>query len=182
MDSARTVLLLILSNVLLVAVINDLREHKIPNWLTFPAMVGAVVFHTALNGWAGCLYSLQGIGLGMALLLVPYLLRGMGAGDVKLLGAVGGFLGPQGVFRSFLFIGIVGGIYVIAVLAFQGTLKETLSRYWRILKGFISTLTLTYIPSPGMKNQARLPYGVAIALGTLLSVGLRNHIFLPSVF
>ena len=170
-------ILILLFTILGIAVITDLRYRKIPNWLTFSAMAMALIYHTSMNGWGKGLYSLMGIGLGMALLLIPYLLGGMGAGDVKLLGAVGGFLGPQGVFGAFIFIGIVGGFYALILLVIHRILKGTTNRYWMMLKSLLQTGRLIHIPSSPMESKPKLMYGLAIAIGTFLSLGLRNHFF-----
>jgi len=104
-----------------------------------------------------------------------YLLGGMGAGDVKLLGAVGGFLGPQGVFGAFIFIGIVGGFYALILLVIHRILKGTTNRYWMMLRSLLQTGRLIHIPSSPMESKPKLMYGLAIAIGTFLSLGLRNH-------
>jgi len=181
MDWTKLISLVLLTFLLSVAMITDLRFRKIPNRLTFPAIIAGLVFHTMLNGLPGFLFSLKGIGLGMALLMIPYLLKGMGAGDVKLLGAVGGVLGPQGVFGAFLFTSLIGGVYALGVLAFQGAGKEIASRYWRILKAFVFTRHFIYIPSTPTESRPQLMYGLAIAIGTFLSISV-NHVFLKSIF
>jgi len=113
-------LLLFLTIVLIIGTATDVRFHKIPNWLTFPTMTIGVVYHTAAKGWEGFLFSLEGIAVGIACFAVPYLMGGMGAGDAKLMGAVGGLLGPAGTFIAFLFTAIIGGIYALGLLAFHG--------------------------------------------------------------
>jgi prepilin peptidase CpaA len=162
--------LVFLSIVLVIGAVADILFHKIPNWLTFSTMTIAVVYHTATKGLEGFLFSLGGIGVGVACLVIPYLMGGMGAGDAKLMGAVGGVLGPRGTFIAFLFTAIIGGIYALALLAFHGHLKETAERYGTILKTFFFTRQFIYIPSPRREKETRLCYGVAIALGTLISV------------
>jgi prepilin peptidase CpaA len=171
MEWSKEFLPVFLYAVLGLAAIYDLRFRKIPNGLTYPVMALAVAYHATLNGWGGVLLSLEGIGLGMALLILPFLMGGMGAGDVKLLGAVGGFLGPQGVFRAFLFIAIVGGVYAIVLLMKHGYLRNTGRRYWMILRTFFRTQTLIYVPPSPIEKKPQLIYGLAIALGTVLSLG-----------
>lgn len=166
-------LILYLSSVLLIAGVSDIRSHKIPNWLTYPTMFVAIAYHTTMNGLSGLLFSLEGLALGIAFLLVFYLLGGMGAGDVKLMGAVGGLLGPKGVFDAFLFTAIIGGIYSIVILAIHGYLKETAKRLLISLKTFIFIKEFFYITPAENKKKPKLCYGVAIALGTLCSVSKR---------
>jgi prepilin peptidase CpaA len=153
-----------------VAALTDAFSHKIPNWLTLSTMIGGLVCHGGTKGLEGFLFSLGGIGVGIACLVLPYLMGGMGAGDAKLMGAVGGLLGPKGTFIAFLFTAIIGGIYALALLAFHGYLKETARRYGTTLRTFFFTRQFVYIPSPYREKETRLCYGVAIALGTLISV------------
>lgn len=164
---------ILLIAVLGIAVVTDLRQRKIPNWLTFSAMAIGLAYQTNMRGWEGMLFSLKGLGLGMALLAIPYLMGGMGAGDVKLLGAIGAFLGPQGVFGAFLLSALVGGLYAIILLLFHGFFIETVRRYWMMVKTFFLTWNFIYLSASPQAEKPRLLYGVAIALGTFLSLGVR---------
>ncbi len=170
------VLLWILAALLILAAAWDFRFHKIPNRLTFPTAGLAVAYHAAMNGFSGFLFSLEGIGMGIVILLPFYLLGGVGAGDAKLLGAVGGFLGPKGVFAAFLFTALVGGFYAVGLLVFHGYLKKTVLRYGTMLKTFLWARNFIYIPPPAAEGKPKLWYGLAIALGTFLSLGLRGRI------
>ena len=151
-DSLLTIPFLFLTIVLLVAVAHDVRFHKIPNWLTFPSMIIGISYHTGFRGLEGFLFSTGGLGVGIAVFIIPYLFGGTGAGDVKLMGAVGSLLGPKGVFIAFLTTSIVGGVYAIAILAYHGYLQEALKRYKAILKTFIFTKKFIYIP-PSPRDQ-----------------------------
>jgi prepilin peptidase CpaA len=133
-------------------------------------MIIGISYHTGFKGLEGFLFSIAGLGVGIAVFIIPYLFGGTGAGDVKLMGAVGTFLGPKGVFIAFLATSIVGGIYAIALLAFHGYLKEALKRYWSILKTFIFTKKFIYIQPSKREQKPKLRYGVAIALGTIISI------------
>lgn len=135
-------------------------------------MIGAVIYHACTKGVGGFLLSIEGVGVGIGLLIVLYLMGGMGAGDAKLMGAVGGLLGPKGVFIAFLFTAMIGGIYALVLLTLHGYAKETAKRFGTILKTFIFTKEFIYIPSPNREKRPRLCYGVAIALGTLISLAL----------
>ena len=109
---------LILLAVLVTAAMTDLRSFKIPNWLTMPAMVAGLLSHALINGFPGVLFSLKGLGLGLALFLILYLMGGMGAGDVKLLAAVGSYIGPEGVLSAGIMAMLLGGLYAIAMMIF----------------------------------------------------------------
>ena len=93
----------------------------------------------------------------------------MGAGDVKLMGAVGSILGPSGVFKAFLFTAVVGGIYAIILLLCRGRLIETLERISLSLKQSFLTTKPTFITDDG-KTAPVLYYALAIWIGTSLSM------------
>ena len=162
-----------LSGVLIFAAANDLRFQKIPNLLTYPAMAVALVYHVVMNGLDGLLFSTAGLALGIAILIIPYLMGGMGAGDAKLMGTVGAILGARGVFIAFLFTAIIGGVYALIVVFIKRQhFKGFFTRQAATLKTFI--FTKQFIPIPGDQNEKKpkLCYGIAIALGTLFSVFL----------
>lgn len=166
-------LIIFLSIILIVAAVNDLRFQKIPNLLTYPAMAVAVGCHVVMKGLDGLLFSAGGLALGIAVLILPYLMGGMGAGDAKLMGAVGAILGARGVFIAFLFTAIIGGVYaLILFLIKRQHFKGFFTRQAATLKTFI--YTKQFIPIPGDQNEKKpkLCYGIAIALGTLFSVFL----------
>jgi len=140
-------------------------------------MITGILYHTTTKGFNGFLFSVAGVGVGIAALIIPYIFKGTGAGDVKLMGAVGGLLGPKDVFIAFLFTCIVGGIYAIILLFFHGYLKETAKRFGATLKTFIFTRKFIYNPCYDRGKGPKLCYGLAIALGTLFSVMFGNNIW-----
>jgi len=150
-------LIIFLGLILAFAVVSDLRFQRIPNVLTFAAIAVGLVYHWSTDGFEGLFFSAKGLGLGVSILILPYLFGAMGAGDVKLMGAVGAILGPMGLFVAFLFTAISGGVYGLAVLIRR------------------------QIRDPGVEsqNRPRLCYGVAIAVGTTVSVflGLSGYRF-----
>jgi prepilin peptidase CpaA len=108
----------------------------------------------------------------MALFIVPYAIGGMGAGDVKLMGAIGSFLGAKNVIWACLFSCIFGGLYGIIVLFWKGSAKAYFKRYWLMLKTLLITGKLFYIPPSSGEKSQKISYGVAIALGTLFFIFL----------
>jgi prepilin peptidase CpaA len=166
-------LIIFLSIILIAAAVNDLRFQKIPNLLTYPAMGIALVYHFVMNGLDGLLFSAGGLALGIAVFILPYLMGGMGAGDAKLMGAVGAILGAKGVFIAFLFTAIIGGLYaLILVLIKRQHFKGFFTRQAVTLKTFIFTRQFIPISEDSNEKKPRLCYGIAIALGTLFSVFL----------
>ena len=106
-----------LAGILIVAAIIDLYLRKIPNLLTYPTIIIAFIYNCIYNGFNGLLFSGTGLLVGLIALGIFYLFGGMGAGDVKLMGAVGAVLGPKNVLNVFLFTGIIGGIYSIMIIS-----------------------------------------------------------------
>jgi prepilin peptidase CpaA len=155
-----------LAFILIVASISDIRSFRIPNWLTYSALAVGVSNFTLAKGYEGFLFSLAGAAAGFALLIGPYLFGGTGAGDVKLLGAIGSFLGLQGVFIVFLLSCVLGGAFALFLLASKGLLIATFKRYGAILKGFFLTRQFVYIPPNKNERQIKVRFGLAIALGT----------------
>jgi prepilin peptidase CpaA len=165
-----------LTVILLIAMINDLRFHRIPNWLTYSTILIAVFYHIGTQGIEGLLFSSKGIGFGIGVLIFPWLIGGMGAGDAKLMGAVGGILGAEGVLFAFLYSTIIGGVYAILLLGLNGQLKNFIKRYTRILKPSSFDLKEAGPALAYSEKKIKLCYGLPIAFGTLLSVLWRSTV------
>lgn len=98
------------------AAASDIRKHRIPNYLTVPAAVLGVCFHSFAPGGWGIATSLAGFGVGFALLLLPWLLGGGGMGDVKLLAALGAWLGPLLMLVAFGVSILIGAVMALAAI------------------------------------------------------------------
>jgi len=163
MDS---VLVITLIMVLVMAVVTDLRSSRIPNWLTFSAMGFALAEHAWLNGMHGVLFSLAGLGVGLGVFFLIYLAGGVGAGDVKLMAAIGAFVGVYAVLSCAWLAMVVGGVYAIAAMCYQWGLAAAGQRlvyaaYGAVLVGGSAWTRELALPF-------KLRYGLAIAGGTLL--------------
>ena len=145
-----------------VAAVIDVWSRRIPNWLTFGTLVLGVLINVWLHGFGGALTAIAGAGLGAALLLPFYLIRAMGAGDVKLLAALGALLGPSALISVAVYGALVGGAMSLVILLARG----------RLLLDIGEVFVLRHLPA---LSGATAPYGVAIAGGVYLSV------LLPSV-
>ncbi|MEN6328546.1 MAG: prepilin peptidase [Syntrophomonas sp.] len=149
------------------AVVYDVRSRRIPNWIVFSGMVFALLYHLYLGGCSGLFYSLKGLLVGIALLILPFAMGGMGAGDVKLLGMVGALKGSIFVFNCFIAMALWGGIIAIILLLIRRRLQETL---WRLGLGlFIGCSVNDCIEQSN--TSIYYPYGVAIGLGVLTCCG-----------
>ena len=164
-----------LGGILIIAAITDIRWQRIPNILTYTTMGICLLYHIASSGAEGLFFSLSGLALGMAFFILPYLMGGMGAGDVKLLGAVGAALGPKGVFVAALCTALVGGVYAAVLMLIKyKDCKDLVARYAVTLKIFTATGGLYTIPAGENEKPPKLCYGLAIALGTLIAVYLQT--------
>lgn len=155
------------------ACVSDARTRRIPNVLTFGAAACGLAANLAAGGWQGGLSSLEGWGLGLAAFLPLFLLGGMGAGDVKLLAAVGAWLGPAGAGWTALYAAIAGGAMALVMALARGYLKTafvnlwSLAGYWRAAGPRpYDGLTLQSAAGP------RLPYALAIAAGAAVTLWL----------
>jgi prepilin peptidase CpaA len=161
-------ILAVLILVLLLACITDIRSQKIPNWLTYPIILLAILVYSAVHGLHGFLFSLEGLGLGFAVLIPIYAAGGMGAGDVKLMAAVGAVLGPLNVFYAFLSTAITGGVYAFVILLLRaGRMKDLAVRSCAALKTLILVKDIELPRLDSGAPRLKLYYGAAISLGTL---------------
>lgn len=153
---------------ILICIYTDLKERKIYNSMLLPSFFLGVLINLFNSGWSGLIYSGQGFFLGLGLLLLPFILNGIGAGDVKLLAVIGAIKGPEFVFYAFLGAALAGGIISLGLLLYQGRLRKTLGNLGR---GLIILLTSRFrvIAFGDSSEQNLIPYGVAIGAGTLVS-------------
>jgi len=158
----------------LVACITDYRSRRIPNWLTFGAATAATVFGGVVNGLPGVGLALGGLVVGCLLFLPWFLLGGMGAGDVKLLAALGAWLGPPLALWTALYAGIAGGIFALAVMVATRHLKEPLTNLWMLLM-FWRVAGVQPHPELTLRTATgpRLPYAFPITAGAVAVLWLR---------
>jgi len=152
----------------------DVRSHRIPNRLVIAGAIVGSAFQVVALGGAGWTSALAGIAVGMAVFLPLYALRAMGAGDVKLMGTVGAFLGPAGAFTAAMLACIVGGLLAVAMALRKGQLRRLCWNLRLMLTGsVVSAVTggAMEVVAPA-ESVGKLPYGVAIALGTFAYVFL----------
>jgi prepilin peptidase CpaA len=159
----------------LIAAIFDVKSRRIPNRLTGPALVLALCLHLALDGWHGLFSSLAAGLICGAIFFLFYMAGGMGAGDVKLIAAAGCFAGLPATASLLCYTAIVGGFMALGLALMRGRLGETLKNTVSIAQHHLHQ---GLAPHPDLnvrnQNQLRLPYGVAIAAGCLLTVWLHR--------
>lgn len=179
MDIGASAILGILICLLLVAAWTDAKAHRIPNWLVLLGIVigflangllpsGLGFNNVYVPGGLGWMAALQGFGLGLVVLLPMYFLRAMGAGDVKLMGMVGMFLGPVHIQGAVLFTLVAGGLIALVLALRSGMLRRLVENIKLILLGGMVKMSAGHLPTVDdlPVSVGKLPYGVAIAAGT----------------
>lgn len=159
----------------------DLKERKIPNKITFTGILIGLLFNIITGGWTGLLQGILGLFAGLAIFFVPFAMGGMGAGDVKLMGAIGALMGWRFSVMTALYSAIVGGIMVLFHLLYTGKLGETLKKMlyalinvllqFAIRLGYNETVYKAHerFSKKGQDyKKIYIPYGVAIAGGAVL--------------
>jgi prepilin peptidase CpaA len=157
---------------------SDVKSRRIPNQIVFIGALTGLLFNfllppgngfiSSLPGAIGLTDAFSGLGLGLIILMPLYVLRGMGAGDVKLVAMIGAFLGPQAIIKVVLLTFMVGGIFSIALAFRQRTLNRLFSNVKTMI--YIAGFKLALHETPKLEESfvsaGKLPYAVSIAIGT----------------
>jgi len=158
---------------------HDIHNHRIPNHLVLIGILLGLVFNSALPvGWGfnstipgglGFLASLEGIGLGIMALLPLYWIRAMGAGDVKLMGMIGAFVGPHDILGVVLATFVAGGLMALVVVLLSRQIKQLFQNIKLIMIGALVNLSSGNMPhiSDLPISVGKLPYAVAITAGVM---------------
>jgi len=151
------------------AAVYDFRFRRIPNWLVLAGLVAGFGLNSGLGRTAGLRLAAGGFGLAFGVYLLLYLIRAMGAGDVKLMGAVGSFVGAANWFPIFLLTAVLGGMSALILVLAAGRLRRTL---WNVgyIVGELARFRAPYMTREELDVKSAkavtLPHGVVIALGT----------------
>lgn len=173
-----TIILIVL---LFLAVKYDIAEMKIPNFLTFPVILWGIGSSVIFSGLNGFLFSMSGFLVGMAVFFIPFAMGGIGAGDVKLFGAVGALMGWRFVILAAVVTALVGGLIAIGYYVVKDGFVESIRQLFGIL--FRPILYFIYLRTNSshilnfyeyFKNvksntsKQYIPYGISIGIGTLV--------------
>jgi prepilin peptidase CpaA len=163
------------SVVALVGAAFDVKSRRIPNKLTGPALLFGLALHLTLDGWHGLLNCVAAGLICGGVFLVFYLAGGMGAGDVKLITAVGCLAGLSNTAYLLVLTALAGGVMAIGMALMRGRLKETLLNVGA-LANHHKNEGLTAHPDLNVRNEntLRLPYGLAIAAGCTITLYLQG--------
>ena len=168
---------LVLMGVIILCVITDLRSRRIYNKVIFPGLCIAFASHLFLGGWGRLQYSVMGFFVGLFILLLPYLFGGMGAGDVKLLALIGALKGTTFVLHTAIYMAIAGALLALLVLLVQGKLFSLLQSLSYAFLNWRHGIKASGFLKKGALS-ATYPYGLAIALGAVISLVLEGRGFL----
>ena len=154
---------------LLIIAYNDVRYRRIPNPYVLAILVCGFGLNAFFGGVSGVFSSIAGLALAFGLMFLMHIVGAMGAGDVKLFGAVGAVIGIHLVLPTFVVVVITGGALAIIFSFYSGTMRTTL---WRVLNILIGLMPGARIPRYEIPSDRRLtiPYGVAITVGSLMSI------------
>ena len=163
--------LVLLAPLAIFVIYYDVRYRRIPNVLVLSALLAGVSINTAFGGWQGMLSSLEGFGLAFFPMLLMHIFGAMGAGDVKLFGAVGAVLGVALVPLAFVLVVMLGAVLAVYTMLRAGTVFTTLHGVFRIFVGLLPGWEMPrFAISPDRKHT--IPYGVAIMLGSVITVAV----------
>jgi prepilin peptidase CpaA len=152
----------------LIAGWTDWRNRRIPNWLTVPGFFVGIAANVLMNGLAGLKTSLLGAGLGLLVLLPFVFLRSLGAGDWKLAGALGAFVGWEVILTLLMGSVLVAGVMALGLVIYKRRFKETMRNIGRLLGSMVMFRMPGTEVSLDNPQSLKVPYGVALALTTLL--------------
>lgn len=152
------------------AIYFDLRERRIPNWLTF-GVIGVGIGVNSISGSEGFLQSISGVGLASLVLVIPFAVGWLGAGDVKCLVAIAALLGVNSVPRVLFYAAMIGGGLALILLFFH-RVRPDFKKFWIELKVMVAS-SGSILPEPmshrGLSRFETVPWAVAIGGGALVA-------------
>lgn len=158
----------------LIAGVTDWRTRRLPNWLTVSTLLAGIAVNAIASRWFGIKEALLGALLGLALLLPFVLLRALGAGDWKLIGALGAWLGPTRLISVLILAIFVAGIMALALIIWKRRVGRTL----RNIGHMLAALFTLHLPGPELSldnpDSAKVPFGVAVALAVVFYIGVEG--------
>jgi prepilin peptidase CpaA len=156
----------------------DLRTRRIPNWLNLSGLILGIGLNIFFGQGDGLRLALTGFGLALLIYVPLYLIRAMGAGDVKFMAAIGAIVGPENWLTLFLITALLGGVASLCLVMVRGRLDRTFEN--------LSTITtelmhgrMPYRKDPSLdvhdERAVGLPHGASIAISTMLWLAFSRH-------
>ncbi|TCZ81013.1 prepilin peptidase [Paenibacillus albiflavus] len=151
------------------ASVTDIRKSLIPNYLTVNACLAGLMLHTYLNGWDGLYQSFIGLLIGFGLMLPLYLVRAVGAGDVKLFAGIGALTGSSFVINSMIYSLLCAGLIGIAILIWRKELHHRIAAIFVKIWMFIWVRELNAIRTMHQGKNVTFPFMIAVVPGIVFT-------------
>ena len=158
----------------IVAAFTDVWKFKVYNILTIPLLVSGLLYNGVVGGWMGLANSILGLSFGFVILLLFYLIGGMGAGDVKLMAAIGAWLGMPLIFYVFIASAIAGGIYAILLMIFTSGVQDMMTNMYIMLhrmkifsRHLIPDTRIETEVKRGDRRRRLIPFAMVVSFGVL---------------
>lgn len=158
----------------LIAAVSDVRSRRIPNALTFTCLLGGLMFAAALGGWAGLCDGLAGMAIALVPFFILFVFAGGGAGDAKMMAAVGAWTGVIGGLLAVGGVLIAGGVLALVYTVATGRLRHTTNNVLWMLVAMRTAVLARGAGAPAIPRVTQLqamPYGPAIFLGVCAAGG-----------
>jgi len=156
--------------ILIVAAYIDGKELRVPNLITYPMVIGGLLFNVWAEGWLGLGTGLWGMAVGLLCLLPLYAVGGMGAGDVKLMAGVGAWLGAAVTFYAFAVSTVVGAVMAIVMVLYKRAFTKHYANFLMILTEWMTIKDpkeLSRLAADRKPTMFLLPYGIPICIGSI---------------
>jgi prepilin peptidase CpaA len=150
----------------------DWRMRRIPNALTLPAIGAGLLLYALSDGWGGLAFSAKGMALGAGVFFVPYYFGGMGAGDVKLMGAVGALLGWPMTLVALFYTALAGGLCAVFAMVRARAVGSSFTRMGAMFQLLLANKRFPAADTIGGRSVT-IPYALPVALGTIASIVLK---------
>jgi prepilin peptidase CpaA len=152
----------------------DIFSRKIPNLILLPACFAAIALHSYMAGMVGIKFSMFGLLAGFSLFLLPFLMSGMGAGDVKGFAALGALIGPSAIFQTFLYTSIIGGLFSLGYMVVVYNIRKKARAGFMALGAFAATRDPRCLAPGPQRTKHKIPYAPAMLLGYLAYLAWGN--------
>jgi len=152
----------------------DVRYRRIPNAFVLATLAAGIAMNAIFGGWPGVAASVGGCALAFVLMFTLHVFGAMGAGDVKLFAAIGAVTGAPLVLPTFIVVILTGGLLAIVSIIRARILITTMHRVLQIFIGMLPGWQMPKFTVP-MDRKHTIPYGVAITMGSIISVAIFHN-------
>jgi len=157
----------ILFLLLLIALITDVKDEKLPNWLTMSGICFGLIYHLIVNGIDGFIFSVLGMLVAGGIFLVLYFFKALGAGDVKLFAAIGAIVGMQLVLYMMMYSILFAGLLAIIILLFTRTFLQRVTQMLFNIIGAVISKDLSGLKEYQAGKQTKFPFMYAVIPATI---------------